>query len=132
MGASNEEFKNHVAIHRGLSFASPDEVNLNTLGVHWTQDHLVAGRFARTDEPGENGVIIHGLVSPEHIVTENSPDWENYKGQRGITYNEDYEGENETTIRENAPITITGYTVTDHLGRPVQTVAHSPYKKAKA
>jgi hypothetical protein len=111
------QFKDHILLHRGLSFATPRDVDLSNAGVHWTEDHGVAQRFAETGEQGESGLIVHGAVHPEHVVKPGDKDWEEYSARRG---NQEYEGERETSVREGSPVTILGLTSTDHEGNPVK------------
>jgi hypothetical protein len=131
MGRNNDDFRNQVILHRGLSFVSPNELNNKELGVHWTEDHEVAQRFAETMEEGEPGLIVHGAVRPEDIVSPKDDDWKEYARMRGISDKEDWEGESETTVRKGSRVQILGYTQTDKEGNPVKVVTHKSPKEGR-
>jgi hypothetical protein len=92
-------------------------------GIHWTDDQTSAWRFAHgrdaegwredpdADETSHSmGVIFHGQVHPRHILQEGSEELENYRDAYAILH----EGhpEQEVTVREGAPVHITGLTAT--------------------
>jgi len=109
-----------------LSYATPKDVDTKTVGIHWTPDKGVASRFAESDE---GGVIVHASVHPKHIIDPKSDEGKDYASRFGI---DEGWGENETTVREGAPITVHGITSVDREGKPVSTNMFKKPKKGKA
>ncbi len=133
MGRNNKDLQlgtteGKVVLYRGLSYVTPEDLNTRYLGNHWTKDKGIAERFAQSDE---GGLVVHGEVSPEHIVPIDSEEWKNLGGGHGIWHPEDQPGEDETTLRNDAPVTITGYTHIGPTGKPIKVEQLSKPKKGK-
>jgi hypothetical protein len=108
----------YVRLHRGFSGMHHDEVDTNSLGVHWVDDLHAhwADKFA-TDRMGEEhhgqsypeyekGTVITGLVHKRHIMepgSEEHEEWSNV-GDGAVDY------ENETPLRSGTPVHIIGAT----------------------
>jgi len=103
-----------VKVYRGLHKGYPNtirsskDIDLNSLGAHWTTERGVAQSFAshsgRVIDP--DGYLVEGWVHPRHTaqVKTNPEDAARY-GNRGI-FGKD-SGEAEVTVRDGAPIRLT-------------------------
>jgi hypothetical protein len=127
-----------VRVHRGLFFGrgTADEADSlhrdpsgplltqHGVGVHWTDDENSAHNFARDLDPegwaqdyedGDDqthslGMVLHGEVSPEHVVKASDPGWEDYRDANAVLDHD--HPEREVPIRDHAPIRVTHVTTT--------------------
>lgn len=59
MGRNNADFQKQVLLHRGLTGITPEEVDTENLGEHWSTDEGVAKEFAGS---AGAGVVVTALV----------------------------------------------------------------------
>jgi len=134
-------------VHRGLNLGLGSDEDVEALhadpvgylhahgyrphetGIHWSADPYTAHNFALAHEededdetPHTHGVILHGRVSPEHIVQPGTSEWQDYADENEI-FNGGHEQEH--TVRHGAPVHITGVTavskpVWGHEGRETE------------
>lgn len=84
---------------RGIK-ATPDKVDYNQIGVHWTDNRDTAQVGA-----GSEGTIIHARVPRENVVHRNSRE---HKALSHFLEIRPYAEEQERTIRPGATIHVTG------------------------
>lgn len=101
------QFKDHILVHRGYSSTpTPDHIDFNRLGHHWTTDKSVAESFAiqDTDHPEEGfpleGTVLTGLIHKDHVMASHE-----IPNSFGVLQNG---AEFEQTIREGAPVKVIG------------------------
>jgi hypothetical protein len=102
---NNADFQNQILVHRGFSStASPDEIQFDRLGHHWTTDRKVAESFAIQDtdwaEEGHplEGTVLSAMVHKKHVMS----------AEEIPTHLEVLENgaEKEQTLRKGAPVKI--------------------------
>lgn len=115
-----------VTVYRGRThydrYKIPkNQESLKGLGMHWTTDIDVARHFAGgwnlSDWPSDHrtgkkatemgGHVLYGKVNKEHVIKPNTPEWNRIATQHSVMEPEDNH-EKEQTLREGAPIQITG------------------------
>jgi len=65
----------YVHLYRGFHDAHPDDIDMNTLGQHWTIDPSVAERYALGGEDGTSNrgnthTVLEGRVLRAHLMTD--------------------------------------------------------------
>lgn len=77
-----------MRLYRGLERVSPDDVNYNKLGMHWTANPQVGLEFAgwgrHSPEIDSEGVMLEALVHRRHIITPDSPGWDEFTTSHSI------------------------------------------------
>ena len=109
-----------MTLYRGIASAHTiKDVNFDRLGRHWTPDKDVARSFAVSEVNDPNpdkphpwsGIILTAQVHPDHIVDPESEEGQALAKEHKIFGRE--HGEEEHTLREGSPITITGLSKAD-------------------
>jgi hypothetical protein len=103
------QFADHIQVYRGYSSTpTPDHIDFERLGHHWTTDRSVAERFAIQDEdhPEEGfpleGTVLSGMVDKKHVMPKDE-----IHPSLGVL---DNDAEKEHTLRQGAPVKVTGAT----------------------
>jgi hypothetical protein len=108
----NEPGPQFIRVWRGLDHTAnnPKEVNVNRLGIHWSDDKAAAERWV-----GGNGTLLEGYVNKRHVVPRDTSEFDIYANRNNIQdYDEDngpfYRAEKELTIRKDSPVHIVSST----------------------
>lgn len=108
MGRNNSDFNEPMKLWRGVP-VSPDKVDYNQVGVHWTRNKGVAESFANKE--GAQGTVLHGLVPRDALLSRKTAEG---KYLHHILDVVSYGGEQEHTVRPGAAVQVVG---TTHQGR---------------
>lgn len=113
-----------LTVYRGRShfwdWKEPQtEEDLKGLGMHWTTDLNIARHYASglndpeyVDEetgksaPEMGGHVLYGRVDRKHVVQPYTDEWNILSEHHAIL--EPDSGDKEVTLRENAPVQVTG------------------------
>jgi len=63
-----------VKVFRGFDKKSPDDIDYDKLGMHWSSNIHVARDFTR-----DRGTIIEGKVDKSQLMTPEHPDWREFR-----------------------------------------------------
>lgn len=109
-----------TTLYRGIaSTHTLKDVYFDRIGRHWTPDREVAHSFATSAANDPNlekphpwsGVILQAQVPTEHIIDPESDEGKELASKHKIFSRE--HGEEEHTLREGTPVSITGVTKVD-------------------
>ena len=111
MAAKDNVGNQFVEVFRGLYGVSPETLDKENLGRHWSTNPYVAKSFASdwgdgSDDPTPS-VLISGVVRQKNIIPYGTEEWDNEAGDYGV----DIDGfEAEQTIRPGSRVHVTGIT----------------------
>jgi hypothetical protein len=104
----NEPGPQFIRVWRGLdqSAKNPKNVNVDNVGIHWSDDKSAAERWA-----GGNGTLLEAYVHKKHVVPRDTSEFDIYADRNKIqSYDEDngpfYRAEKEITLRKDSPVHI--------------------------
>jgi hypothetical protein len=105
------QFKDHIAVWRGLDLTHPDELHPKELGIHWSTDQRIAERFAADEDYANeqgvepSGVLLHGYVHKDNVVKPYTDEWDELAGRHDILPPEESH-EEEATVRAGSPVHV--------------------------
>jgi len=109
----NEPGPQFIRVWRGLdqSAKNPKNVDVDNVGIHWSDDKVAAERWA-----GGNGTVLEGYVHKKHVVPRDTSEFDIY-AKRNKIYGYDegdpksiYPPEKEVTLRKGSPVHLVSST----------------------
>ena len=94
----------YIRVHRGFSGMHHDEVDTESLGVHWVGDNRanIADLFATRDYNIDKGTVLTGLVHKRHLLDPMSEEYDHIinSGDGSVA------SEEEVPLRPGTPVHI--------------------------